>query len=552
MEKIRLLTLGGLDEDGRNMTVVEIDQDIFIVDCGLKYPEQSLLGVESIICDFSYLVARKDRLKAILITHGHDDVMGGLPYLIKETNVPIYASPFTAILIRNLLRKHQIKDFQLTEVKANSVFKIGSRKIKTFSLTHSICDTFGYAIDTQYGYIAFAVEFIIDFDISRDCFACDITQLTDLGREGVFLLATESRSSSREGFTSPKHRTKETLYPYIEGHRGRVIITLYEQNVFRLLEVLEIAKQIKRRVYFASENQREYLIAMQKLGYYTNSVSLEVPKGSFRNDDDDVLIIVSAQGPKVFRLMHKIALGEHEKIMLKKSDLVVVASPVVAGTEKDASKMENELFKEGVLVQTLHRHQVLTMHPSMEDLKMMLSLLKPQYYMPIKGEYRQLIDNAHLALQRNYFADHIIVLDNGQVAEFDQGKLSRMSEIIPLEDIFIDGNESLDASGLVLRDREILATDGTIIVGVVIDFQNKAILGGPDVQSRGVIYLKDADYIVKECANIIENVIIDMVSNHNYENSLARNEAKEQISKYIYKMTGKRPMILPVIIEINQ
>lgn len=551
MENIRIMALGGLDEDGRNMTVVEIDDKIIVIDAGLKYPDNSMLGVEIIIPDFSYLVERKERILGIFITHGHDDVMGALPYLIKECNIPIYAAPFTSLIIEDILSKHQITDYTLHKIKRTTHLNLDGIKIRTFGLTHSICDTIGIAILTSQGYIVHSSEYIIDFDQNLPSFDCDITEFAEIGKKGVFALMTESRNSERVGFTSPRHRVKSALEPIIESSDHRVIITLYQQNLFRLIEVFELAIKYKKKLFFASENHRSYLNYLRKLKYYNLPDKIELHPKQFNNHLDDVIIIVADQGPNVFRLMHTIATGDHAHIQLKQSDTVVIASPVVAGTEKDASRMENELFKDGVSVKTLPREQFLTMHPSSEDLKMMLTMFKPTYYIPLKGEYRQLLENANLALNRGYYADHIIVLDNGQVVQFKNGKVESMAEFNNTEDVFIDGKESLDSTGLVLRDREILATDGTLVVGIVINHSTKEVLGGPDVQSRGVIYLKDADYVVKECGNILEKVIEQAVTENRYDNISARNEAREQMSKYVLKMTGKKPMILPVIIEIN-
>ncbi len=552
MEKVRIMTLGGLDEDGRNMTLVEINDQIIIIDAGLKYPENNVLGVEMIIPNFHYLVENKDKILGIFITHAHDDVMGALPYLIKEINIPIYTAPFTAIVIDSILKSHGLKGYKVHRIKRYGNLVIGKLKVITFGLTHSIADTFGLAISTEQGYIVHASEYIIDFDISESSpYDCDITEFADLGKKNVLMLMTESKSSDRPGFTSPRHRIASQLERYIENSEGRVIVTLYEQNLFRLMEVIDLAVKHKRKLYFANENQRQYLNNLSQLKYYQFPVGMEIRNPSFNNDIDDVIIVVSEQGPKVFRLMHTIATGDHSSIRLREGDTVVICSPVVPGAERDASKMEDELYKDGVHVATLNREDVLTMHPSTEDLKMMLQLLKPSYYIPLKGDYRQLVNNATLALNRGYYADHIIVLDNGQVASFEDGKFKSMSEFVNIEEVLIDGNESLDSSGLVLRDRESLATDGAIIIGIVIDFQTKEVLGGPDVQSRGVIYLKDADYVVKECGKIMEQVIMKQVQENRYENMAARTEAKEQMVKYVQKMTGKRPMILPVIIEIN-
>lgn len=551
MEKVKVMTLGGLDEDGRNLTIVEVDEKIVIIDAGLKYPDHSLLGVEIIIPNFSYLVERKDKIVGIFITHGHDDVMGALPYFIKECNVPIYTAPFTSLIIEDMMRQHQINEYTLKPIKRQDKLNLKGLEIRTFGLTHSICDTIGIAIKTKHGYIVHASEYIIDFDQNLPSFDCDITEFAEIGKEGVYMLMTESRNSERVGFTSPRHRVKSALEPIIEASEGRVVISLYQQNLFRLIEVFELAIKYKKKIFFANDNHRPYINYLKKLKYYQLPDKIELHPNQFNNHRDDVIIVVADQGPNVFRLMHSIATGDHASILLKQSDTVIIASPVVAGTERDAARMQNELFKDGVSVVNLSREQFFTMHPSSEDLKMMLTMFKPTYYIPLKGEYRQLIENANLALNRGYHATNIIVLDNGQVAQFKDGQIEALSEFIDIEDVLIDGKESLDSTGLVLRDREILATDGTLIVGIVINHQTKEILGGPDVQSRGVIYLKDADYVVKECGHILENVINKAVQENRYENISARNEAREQMSKYVLKMTGKKPMILPVIIEIN-
>ena len=280
-------------------------------------------------------------------------------------------------------------------------------------------------------------------------------------------------------------------------------------------------------------------------------LDLELPKSKFNNSIENLMIIVSGSGPQVFKLMHKIAMSEEELISLSPSDTVIIASPIVPGTEREAGRMENELYKEDVNVVTLDRKKVVSMHASIEDIKMLMYLLKPKYFIPIHGEYRHLVNNATVALDMGYYADKIVVLDNGQIATFRDGKLNNTANILKLEEILIDGNAHLDSSGLILKDRELLSTDGVMVIGIVLNFGTKEVIGGPDVQSRGLIYLKDADYIVKEVGNIMENTINAMVEANRYDNMGARNEAKEKMTKYILKETGKRPMILPVIVEIN-
>ena len=271
----------------------------------------------------------------------------------------------------------------------------------------------------------------------------------------------------------------------------------------------------------------------------------------FSNEDEDVVVIISASGPNIFRLMHKIAFNEEDVLEFTDRDTVIIASPIVPGTEKEAGIMENELYKTGAKIVTLSPKQVYSMHASQEDLKMMIYLLKPRYYLPIKGEYRQLIENANIATSMGYTPDRIIVLDNGQVASFDKSVLKSTAQSVPVGEVLIDGSDEWDLSGYVIKDREQLSTDGAIIVGVVIDFKTKQVVGGPDVQMRGFIYLKDADHIVSSISQLMEDTIVDAVSKKQYENMACRMDAKEKIQKYVLKETGKRPMILPSIIEIN-
>lgn len=551
MSQIRIYALGGLDEDGKNLTVVEIDRDIYILDAGLKYPEGHHLGVEIVIPDIKNLVERKSDVKAIFITHGHDDAMGALPFLLKQIEAPVYTSALTAALLETLFKEKGIKNYVLKIIDRNGDFNVQGRHIKTFGLTHSIADAFGVAIDSNHGYVVYAPEFIIDFNNRLDAFNCDITQFAELGKKGVFALLTESIGADRSGFTAPNHRITDYLENAFENAKGRVIVTMYEQNLYRLIEVIEQAKRFKKKVFFYNAHQRNLLAQAEILNYYKLPIELEVTSARFNNELEDIVIIISGSGINAFRSMHKIAISEDEKIQLRPSDTILIASPVVPGTEIEAGSMENELYKEDVKVISLDKKKVFSMHAAIEDIKMLMYLTKPKYFIPIHGEYRHLIANANVALDMGYYADKIVVLDNGQIAEFKEGKLNNTATILPLDEVLIDGYEKLDYTGLVLKDRETLSTDGVIVVGVSIDFKTKSLLGGPDVQSRGVIYLKDSEHILKEVAKIMELSILELLEKQKYENSSARNEARERISKYIYKETGKKPLVLPVIIELN-
>lgn len=551
MEQIRLFALGGLDEDGKNLTVIEINDDLFVIDAGLKYPAADHLGIEMIIPDFTYLIQNKQRIKAVFITQGHDDVMAALPYLLKEIRVPVYTTPLTAMILETLCKQFEVKDLEIHRIKRNGTFSIGSRKIRTFGITHSMADAFGLAIHSEYGWIVYTSEFIIDFDVHNEAFQCDITEFSELGKQGVFALMTESVGADRPGHTAPNHLISSYFEKALDEASSRIIVTLYEQNVYRLIEVLDLAAKYKKKVFFYNDDQRLLLRHVEKLGYYRMPVGIEVSRENFTNDRSDLIILVSGSGPKVFNTMYRIATAEDKLVELRKDDTVVILSPMVPGTEKESGRMENELYKEDVSIITLDRRKVMSMHASIEDLKMITYLLKPKYYIPVHGEYRHLINNANVALDMGYQANKIIVLDNGQIATFKEGELKDMTDLIKLEEIMIDGNEHLDVSGLILKDRELLSTDGVIVIGMVVNYNTKAVIGGPDVQSRGVIYLKDADYIVKELGHIFENAINEAVDNKKYENMAVRLEAKDRMAKYLVKETGKRPLLLPVIVELN-
>ena len=497
---VRLFALGGLDEDGKNLYVVENNNDIFVLECGLRYPiSGDTLGIEMIVPDMSYLVENKERIKGVFLTHGHDDVMGGLLYLLKQIpEVPIYTAPLTALMIDRKLKKEGIGKINLHRIRRNAKFKVGNTHIRTFGTMQSIADGFGMAIKTEKGYVVYSSEFIVDYDTRRPSFVFDITAITDIAKEGVLALLCESVAATREGNSTPYHR---------------------------LVNIL--------KVFIYDEGLRNLMADMAKLGYYHIPAGLEITSAKFKNDDDNVVVILGGTGDSIFQKAHRIANKEDEIIELRHSDTVIVASPAVPGTERQEAAMENDLYKEADHVLTVDAKRSYSMHASIEDLKM------------------QLIANANIALNMCYQADKIIVLANGQVAIFKDGVLERKYDSVKAGDVMVDGKDSLDAGGMVLKDRDILSTDGVIVLGVVMNHATKEIIGGPDVQSRGVIYLKDADYIMKEVGNILENTINTMVKEKKYDNLEARSIAREKIARYLAKETGKKPMILPAIVEIN-
>ena len=552
MAKVRIFALGGLDEDGKNMYVVENNKDIFVIECGLRYPtSDEQLGIEMIVPDFQYLIENQARVKGIFVTHGHDDVMGALAQLLKQAKFPIYTAPLTAKMFERICRREGLKDLEIHRIRRNTNFKIDGTEIRTFGTTQSIADGFGIAIRTEDGYVVYSSEFIVDYDVKEDAFRFDLNDVTEIGRRGVLALLTESVGSTREGHSSPNHRITSQIEPIFDTAEGRIVCTAYSQNLYRIIELIELANKFNRKIMIYDDELRNLMGDMAELGYYRIPAGLEIAPQNFDNTLDNVVVIIGGTGSTIFRKVHKIAIREDEVIQLRTTDTVIIASPAVPGTERNASNMEDDLYKETSHVFGIDTRRTFSMHASIEDLKMMIFLLNPQYYVPVKGEYRQLISNANIALGMGYPANNIIVLENGQIACIDSGQLQRNMKTAPVGDVMVSGGDSLDAQGMVLKDREVLSTDGAIVVGVVVNHTTKEIIGGPDVQSRGVIYLKDADYIIREVGTIMETVINDAVAEKRYDNLDCRAEAREKIARYVMKETGKRPMILPAIVEIN-
>ncbi|MEG0735518.1 MAG: ribonuclease J, partial [Longicatena sp.] len=353
------------------------------------------------------------------------------------------------------------------------------------------------------------------------------------------------------GHTAPNHRITNLVEPIFESSPTRILISCYAQSLFRIIEIIELAKKYNRKIFFHDKGMRELLRQLELVKYYNVPREMELTEKTFKDDMEDVVVLISGDGKNLFRTMSNIANHEDKYVSFRTSDAIIVASPIVSGTELEANNMENDIYREGGKIFTLDSKTVLSMHPSSEDLKMMLYLFRPRYYIPIKGEYRHLFTNANLAMKMGLSADRILILDNGQVALFKDRILKSVAERLELEDTLIDGKENWDVTGVVLKDREVLSTDGVMVIGVGVNFKNKEIINGPDVQTRGLIYLKDADYIIKEVGNIMETCIANAVKEHRYDNLTVRAEARDKITKYLVKETGKRPMVLPVILEIN-
>ncbi|WP_305180156.1 ribonuclease J [Faecalibaculum rodentium] len=549
---VKIMALGGLDEDGKNMLVVEAGEDIYIIEAGLKFPDASQsLGIEYIIQDFSWFQDKKDRVKAIFITHGHDDVMGALPHLLRQVRADIYTAPLAAREISRMLKKEKISGVKIHKINRHDSKRISGRKISFFPVTQSYPGAYGLAISTSQGYVVYSGEFVENFDDLDDHFRGNITICSKLGQEGVLVLMQESKGAERSGNTSPRHRIlpilEDTFTQYPDRH---IFISVYTQSVYQIQEVMAACREANRPLVLYDKELRRLVDGLEEIGIDIPR-HLIIPVDRTR-DHDNTVILISGQGTPLFKQLSNIANNEVDDVQFSQDDVIVIASPVVPGVETVYKSMENDIYKRGGILKVIDHKKVLSMHASKEDLKMMIFMCRPKYYLPVKGEYRMLCANAMIAEEMGIDPDHIRILDNGQMAVFEDGELVSCKMEAELHDTMIDGKENWDIAGVVLKDREILSTDGVMVLPIGLDAKTKKIVNGPDIQTRGFIYLRDSEYITAECTKIMEDIIRENVEQKKYENLETRSQIRDKVSKYLFKTTGKRPMVLPVILEIGQ
>lgn len=553
---VRIFALGGLDENGKNMYVVEINDDIFVLEAGMKYPESSMPGIDIIIPDYTYLIKNKDRVKAYIITHGHDDCMGSITYAYKDVPAPIYCSKVTSEMIKDTAKRYRqnVKlDFHI--VDTTSDVEISGRKFRFFSTTHSVAQSMGVAIDTSQGYVVYTSDYIIDCGAFKK-FRTDLKALAKIAENKVLCLLSESGASDKPDYASPNHKLTPLIKRQFEEFEGRVVVALYNQNLFGLQEVINLGVKNNKKIVLLSKDLENLIdnIDIQDL--------LDIPqnnKGTMedlrKEDQSDVLVIVTGQGERLFRILERIAneeMSEEKGLLLGENDLIIMAAPSVPGVEVIAVNVLDLLYRTGAKIINISNKKISSMHAQEEDLKTIISMLQPKYYLPVKGYYKDLISNATLANNMQIGLNHnnIFVFDNGMVAKFVDGKFVAGEEMIQVGELMVDGLGIFDAGSVVINDRNKLADDGVIILGVTIDSQTKEIVAGPDVQTRGLVFIKESDHLVRDIANLYVDVVKEAFNNSKLDINEKRNVIREKVSKYVKKETGKDPMVLSMVVEI--
>ncbi|MDD4066195.1 MAG: ribonuclease J, partial [Bacilli bacterium] len=495
--KVKIFALGGLDENGKNMYCVEINNDIFVMEAGMKYPESSMPGIDMIIPDISYLIKNKQRVKGYLISHGHEDIMGALPYVYKEVPAPIYCSAITEVLIKASAKRYNMKpNYVFKTVEPNTKIRIEGHDVYFFSTTHSVSGSYGFGIDTGDGLVVYTSDFIVDYGALPQ-FRTDLVMLSTLREQKVLCLLTESVACDQIGHTSPHHKLTYLVEKDFEEHKGRIITAFYSQTLFGIREIIDLAMKYNRHICIYDEELRNVLHEVSRLGFLQIPPSLIVEKNEIsRPGNENLVIIVSGIGEHVFRTLQLIAEGEaSDNFTVRESDLYIIAAPAVPGIEGVAAGSIDALYKTGAKVRNISKKEMYSMHAHSEDIKMMVSTLQPRFYMPVKGEYRNLIANAQIVvgMQQGFNHKNTFVCDNGMVVSFEDGMYRGNQETVPVGDVLIDGLGIADIGSQVITDRQKLSDNGVLILGITVDPKKKVIVAGPDIQMRGLIFLKDAE-----------------------------------------------------------
>jgi ribonuclease J len=556
-DKIRVFALGGLDEDGKNLQVVEINSDIFVIECGIRFPDKTTPGIDYVIPDYDYLKKNKERVRAYILTHGHDDEIGALPYIHKEVPAPIYGSDVTLVMVRSFFEhiRFDASRLDLRVVKPTSDVVIAGRMFHFFHTAHNIAESMGVAIETSLGNVVFTGDYVVENNASEN-YLHDMNAIARIAEKETVLLMTESSYADRLGYTAPKYKITPLLSSFIEEVKGRLFIALFSRNIYNIDEIINLAVKTRKKIAFYDSETADIFKDMQKVN------QLIIPKYNFVSIEDinrvragETIVLMCGFGDRLFKKIATLANGvqEDRRIVLSADDTFVVAAPASPNVEAIATSAIDDLYRSGVKVRALSKKGIVKMHASEEDIKMVVATLKPKYYLPVKGSYRHLLSNAQLVLGMGLRLSHqnVFVLDNGMVLEITRERARILPESVKVGDLLIDGKGIGDVEGGVINERQQLSDDGVVVLGVTISKSRREVVAGPDVQMRGFVFLKDADSILKEVTKIFLTAVTDGLKRQNYRLLDIQNSASEAIIRYIRRANGKNPMVLPLIIEID-
>ena len=548
--KVRMIPLGGVDEIGKNMTVFEYGDDIIVVDCGLIFPQEDMLGIDLVIPDITYLTKNRERVRAFFITHGHEDHIGAIPYILQEVPAPVYGTRLTMALVENKLKEHKVSGYQLNVVKPGDTVCAGSFSVGFLKVSHSIAGAVALAIESPAGTILHTGDFKIDYT-PIDGESTDLSGIAALGNKGLLALLADSTNVERAGFTMTERNVMETFKSLFRDAKGRIIIASFASNVSRIQMVVDVAVRFGRKIAFVGRSMVSIVKIAMQLG------ELRIPEGRLLdiddldryNDEEIVIMTTGSQGEPMSGLM-RMAYGEHRKVRIKPSDLVILSSSVIPGNEKFVSRVINQLYRCGatVIYESLAEVHV-SGHACREELKIIHTLAKPRYFIPVHGEYRHLCQHAKLAVSLGMSEKNVIIPELGSVIELSATGASVVGSV-PSGNVLVDGLGIGDVGNVVLRDRKHLSQDGLIIVVMAIDCEQGVLVSGPDIISRGFVYVREAEELMENVRNVVRRILgdYDRIEMQDWNTIKAR--VRDELHKYIYEQIKRNPMILPIMVEI--
>ncbi len=549
---VRIIPLGGLGEIGKNITLYEYDGDMILVDCGMSFPDEEMLGIDIVIPDFTYVLENKDKIKGLFVTHGHEDHIGAIPYLLKNFNVAIYATRLTVGLIEGKLKEHRLlESAKLNVVKAGSTINMGKFSVQFIHVNHSIPDAVAFAVKTAGGTVVHMGDFKID-TTPIDDYMIDIPCLAELGKKGVLALLSDSTNAERGGYTASERLVGgsfSNLFRQAEGKR--IIVATFSSNIHRIQQIIDEAYRCNRKVAVSGRSMINVVSVAEELGYLKvpKDVLIEIEAIKNYTPGEIVVVTTGSQGEPLSAL-HRMAFSDHRQVEIAPGDMIIISATPIPGNEKLVTKVINELMKRGANVVYERMYDVhVSGHACQEELKLIMSIVKPKYFIPVHGEQKHLMKHAELAQLMGIEKENTVIANNGSVIELTK-KQVKCNEVVQAGRIMVDGLGVGDVGSIVLRDRKLLSDGGIIIVAVSIDAVTREIVSGPDIVSRGFIYMKESEELISE----INNLVWDILDRCYYQNirdwATIKNKIKDGVSKFLFTKTKRSPMVLPIIMEV--
>ena len=548
---IKVIPLGGLGEIGKNLTVFEYEDEIVIIDCGMSFPDEELYGIDLIIPDITYLLRNKDKIKGFFITHGHEDHIGGLPYVLKQINVPIYGTKLTLGLIESKLQEHKmLHDCTLNIVKPGDIIEIGSFKIEFIRTNHSIADSVSIALHTPVGIIVHTGDFKIDFT-PIDGESIDLARYAQLGKRGVLLLMADSTNAIRPGYTMSEKTVGEALENLFNKADGRVIVATFASNIHRVQQIANASIKNNRKIAFSGRSMEKISEVAMSLGYLSIPKEMIIDLSEIKNyANERITIITTGSQGEPMAALTRIATGTHRSIQIEKGDMVIISATPIPGNQKPVSNVINDLVEKGanVIYKSIEDIHV-SGHACEQELKLIHALLKPKFFIPVHGEHMHLISHGKIAENMGVDESNIFILEIGDVLELSRNK-AQIANKVPAGRVLIDGIGIGDVGNIVLRDRKNLAKDGIITVVVAINRESRTVISGPDIISRGFVYVKDSEKLIRDIKEIADKTVERCFDNNMTQWSEMKNAIRREIDTFVYTKMKRKPMILPVITEI--